>query len=171
MLQLTSLAVAVVIASSPLVAAEPERVDLCSLVADPVKWDGRMIAVRGPIYAPRLDGFLELSTAQCPTKISAKGHEFDPFILLADGRIYPSRFKVDFVFPHDDSVLRSYLHSVSGERAGRLYGTVEGLFETRVPLDDLIKETARNPYNGFGDGTGPAQLLVKSITELVLSPK
>jgi hypothetical protein len=52
-------------------------------------------------------------------------------------------------------------------RTEHIQATVIGVFETRTPIDDLVKHDGHNPYNGFGHmNAAPAQILVRTMTDM-----
>jgi hypothetical protein len=149
--------------------AEPIQVDVCDLLATPLRYNGVMVKVTGVIET---GGGLWL-TAKCQKHVIAKGQVFPDLIAFADPTAPWALHSVDFRWDEAD---RDRLRSLTfvplppGTRPSihgvviRMSGTVIGLFETRPP-DQMIDKFSQ--LAGFGDqGVAPAQILIKRTIDI-----
>jgi hypothetical protein len=148
-------------------AEEPKRVDLCVLFADPTRYDGVMISVRGEIVSGHREGGPWVSAEDCKNHIDVNGHRFANLIAMTGTqdkglRLHAVSFTIDRAAR---DAYKGALRRVD-RRTEIVRAIVIGLFETRVPL------TALTPENGFGDQNGaPVQILVKTIEAITVESR
>ena len=155
-------------------ASIPERLTVCEVLADPLKYDGKMILLEGEINGSDEGGWLTASG--CPTPFVTGGHTWPNSVFLQGNPIDKHNLhRVDFAYD-DASEARAL---AKAKRLGRKYPgkklrwTYEGLFETRTDWESFL---ARYPngtsrYIGFGDlSQAPAQLIVKAVHDVSVIP-
>jgi len=137
----------------------PQIHTVCELLADPLTFNGKLIAVRGAI---RGGGWM--FDDQCLTHITVRGHSFQNLIAVRNPtdltRIH------DVAFDRDDQSLALITKAFGESNDGhpRVVATLVGVFETRDQLN-LVAENGVSV--GFGHlGAAPAQLLVKECIQV-----
>jgi hypothetical protein len=144
---------------------EAVRVSICDLLADPVAWNGKMIEVRAQVIDS--NNFWIMGT-ECPTRIHAKGTVFIAGFVFGDPQSKNTNaHKVDFRWDLSNlDRLNAALARVK-ETKEQVLATLLGMFETRVPIENLIDEKAPYKFRGFGHmGSAPGQILIKSLKEV-----
>ncbi len=146
-------------------AEETTAVSVCDLLANPVRWEGKIIEVRAPIEA--VQDYWVTGEA-CSARIVVKGTTFFAGFVLRDNTSKSlTRKQVDFRW---DSASVEQLNAALLEAEttkSHVRATVVGMFETVVPLDRLIDEHAPFKFRGFGHmGGAPGQILVKTVKDI-----
>jgi hypothetical protein len=151
-----------------------EKVTVCEVLADPLKYDGKMILLEGEVYGTDEGGWLTASG--CATPFVTRGHVWPNSIFLQGNPTDKHNLhKVDFAYD-DASEERALAKAKSLEQkypGKKLRWTYEGLLETRTDWEAFL---ARYPngtsrYIGFGHlSEAPAQLIVKAIRAVFLAP-
>lgn len=141
------------------------RVGVCNLLSDPAIWNGKLVEVRGQIIASN-DYWIR--GTECPDRIRAKGTVFIAGFVFADPQNKKlTAHNVDF---HWDLSTLGQLDSAltTAEKTKRhVWATIVGMFETRLPLTDLIDEKAPYKFRGFGHmGSAPGQILIKYLKDI-----
>lgn len=142
----------------------PRKVPLCELFSAPLSWHGKLIEIEGPV-STSTEGGPWVDGPDCPAQIVVKGERFPNSILLTAPD--PAWTDLPIPFPANTESSRRFWHALAqvDRKRDRLVVRAVGLFETRVPLDDLIRRDRPFPDNGFGHmGGAPAQLIVKEVT-------
>ncbi len=162
-----SMALAVLfIACSATLRGQPKPVSICDLFEDPVKWNGVLIKVSGDLAPGSGEGGPWLSGLKCKAQIVVKGARFPNLIELTDPKDRSRLHQTDLEWDEQSRDRLAHMIYSIDRQAEHIYATVVGIFETRVPLDRLVDETAPSPDRGFGHmGGTPAQILVKTITD------
>lgn len=154
-------------------ASIPEKVTVCEVLANPLKYNGKLILLEGEIYGTDEGGWLTATT--CATPFTTGEHVWPNSIFLQDPGDKHTLHKVDFTY---DYVAEKKFFAISDrlekQNPGRkLRWVYEGLLETRT---DWQSFHARYPngtsrYIGFGHlGEAPAQLIVKAIHDVSPGP-
>ena len=121
-----------------------------------------VVILRGPEGGPWL------SSKHCQSRVVINGEKFPDIIQLTDPQDRLDRLHA-VEFESDKSALAQFsgwLSYLAGKNEA-LYVTVIGMFETRVPLTELVQEQLPFKDNGFGHmGGAPAQILVKTMTDM-----
>jgi hypothetical protein len=155
-------------------ASAPARaLTVCEVLAEPLKYDGQMLTIRGS-----LDGSGDgawLTSTRCPDVMVTDGHVWPVLISLQypdhKNRLHPVTFKFDAASERRiGAKYRELARSADGKC---LVWTYTGVFETRRDWS-----TARaphpggpSPFVGFGHlGVAPAQLLLKSADDVEAVP-
>jgi len=147
-----------------LVAAKPPAPQIhsvCELLADPLSFDGKLVAVKGSLRA--YQGWW-LYDDQCQSKFTVQGHSFENLITVTSPtdlvRVHDVPFDTD-----DDSVaLVAKAFGGNTSTQPRVLATFVGVFETREELNLVSRNGASR---GFGHlGAAPAQLLLRECREV-----
>jgi hypothetical protein len=151
-----------------------ERVTVCRALADPLKYNGKMILLEGDIFGTDEGGWLTASG--CPTSFVTGGHVWPNSIFLqGDPTDKHNLHKVDFAY-NDASETRALAkaRSLKQQYPGKkLRWTYEGLLETRTDWESFLAKypNGTKRYIGFGHlSEAPAQLIVKAIHDVSLAP-
>lgn len=154
---------------SPPNAGEPGILTVCEILSAPLRYNGRMVTVRGTTNAT--DEGWWLSGDECPGILVTDGFTWPAAISLRgpeDGpglRLHAVDFTCDWNARHRLEV--KYKRLRKHVAAGCMVYTLTGLFETREDWSkfrDVHPDgTVGQGYQGFGHlGFAPAQLLLKS---------
>jgi hypothetical protein len=136
--------------------ASPRVLSVCELLATPLSFNGKLVAVKGSVMA--YQGWW-LYDDHCPSNITVQGRSFDNLIAITSPtdlvRVHDVSFDTD-----DDSVAlitKALGNSATGQP--RIIATFVGMFETR---QDLSLVSQNGAFRGFGHlGAAPGQLLLK----------
>jgi hypothetical protein len=153
--------------------ATAHAVQVCSLFADPAQWSGMYVKVSGTLLLSQggEDGPL-LTGPKCTSSVAVDGRRSPNTIYLANPKSQTRLHEVDFELDEDSRQLLNSLESRASRSSASIRVTVEGLFETRTPIQDLIRREAAYPWNGFGHmGRNPAQILVRSVRIMRNGPR
>lgn len=163
-----------------ILAQPPPMVTVCQALANPQKYNGRVIALRG-IYESDVDAGGLAGVGCDPTLVTA-GYTWPSLIWLTGPTSRGALHKADFPPPDraEYDRLAALLRKAGFDR--HLYSPTQmatvtfiGLFETYDDLSQHVRSTS-DGLRGFGFGVeaaAPAQLLVKSISldDVVIEPK
>jgi len=150
------------------------KVTVCEVMADPLKYDGKMILLQGEISATDEGGWL--IAGACPIPFVTGDHVWPNSIFLQGDptdkhNLHPVAFAFDYASEQRASATAKRLNQkYSGKK---LRWTYVGLLETRR---DWAPFLARYPngssrYIGFGHlSEAPAQLIVKAVQDVSLAP-
>lgn len=146
-------------------AEDVTKVGICSLLSDPGNWNGKLIEVRGQVIAS--NNFWIMGT-ECPDRIRAKGTVFIAGFVFADPQ--NKKLSAHSVHYRWDLSTIGQLNSAlatAPKTKGHVRATIVGMFETRLPLADLIDEKAPYKFRGFGHmGEAPGQILIKYLKDI-----
>jgi hypothetical protein len=155
-------------------APVPEKVTVCEVLVNPLKYDGKMILLEGEISGTDEGGWL--TEVACPIPFVTGGHVWPNSIFLqGDPTDKHNVHKVDFAYDNA-SEQRAYAKAKRLEQkypGKKLRWTYQGLLETRT---DWAPFLARYPngtsrYIGFGHlSEAPAQLIVKAVQDVSVAP-
>ncbi len=155
-------------------AAVPEKVTVCQALADPLKYNGKMILLEGETNGTDEGGWLTASG--CPTPFVTGGHIWPNSIFLQGDRADKHNLhKVDFAYD-DASEKRGVAKAKGVEQkypGKKPRWTYEGLFETRTDWESFhaLYPNGTSRYIGFGHlSEAPAQLIVKAIHDVSVAP-
>jgi len=155
-------------------ASIPEKVTVCQVLADPLKYNGRLILLGGESFGT--DEGSWLTASGCPTQFVTGGHVWPNSIFLqANPNDRNNLHKVDFAYDFgSEAPAYAKAKSLEEKYPGRkLRWTFEGLLETRTDWESFH---ARYPngtsrYIGFGHlGEAPAQLILKALHDVSVAP-
>jgi hypothetical protein len=154
-------------------ASALEKVTVCEALANPLKYDGKMILLEGEIHGTDEGGWL--TATACPTQFMTGGHVWPNFVFLQDPTDKHNLHKVDFEYDFGaEKHFLSESDKLEKKNPGRkLRWVYEGLFETRTDWDSALvtDRSGGKRYVGFGHlGEAPAQLIVKAIRAVSLAP-
>jgi hypothetical protein len=149
-------------------AAEPQLTSVCDILKDPVQWDGRMIEVRAPVMG--VQDYMVMAP-ECAVTVEVKGTKFPMGFSLVSPNIKSVIIhQVDFPYDQAAWIELGRWDREAGRRKEQVWATVVGLFETKVPLDELVKlvneKKPRLVDRGFGHmGGAPGQIVVKTLRD------
>jgi hypothetical protein len=152
----------------------PKGVDVCTLLSDPLRWNGKFVRVLGQLELGNFEGGPWLSGSKCSTKFKVEDVTFPNVIGLTapSTKFYQVGFQlhhVDFQWDSTDwDRFNRALHQVDPETE-RVAVTVVGMFETRDPLSELVRKGRTFGLGPAGDS--PVQILVKTIPEIRIVKK
>jgi hypothetical protein len=145
-------------------AEAPKAVDVCALFAEPERWNGVLISVSANLVNGHGEGGPWLSGEHCSTHIIVKREKFPNLLELVDPKSRDALHKVDYKWDEDSWNQYYDLVNRVNRKSEHVRLTVIGVFETRSPLTDLVRD---GRDNGFGHlGGSPGQILVKTMTDL-----
>jgi len=153
-------------------ASPLEKVTVCDALANPLKYNGRMILLEGEIVAT--DEGAWLTANGCPTQFITGGHVWPNSISLQHPADKHNLHKADFTYDYA-AEKHFFAESDKLEKKNpgrRLLWVYEGLFETRTDWESALAtdRSGAKQYVGFGHlSEAPAQLIVKAIRELKLA--
>lgn len=107
----------------------------------------------------------------CLVKLDVKGVHFPNSIYIVSPSFPPIFFHHPIDFEWDQASWAAYNSAISkmDQKAEIIRATVVGLFESRVPINDLVYG---GEPNGFGHLNGhPAQIVVKTMIDLRIEKK
>lgn len=151
-----------------------EKVTVCEVLADPLKYNGKMILLEGEINGTDEGGWLTAS--DCQTPFATGGHIWPNSVFL-QGNLTDKHnlHKVDFAY--DDAFkARALSKAKTLEKkypGKKLHWTYEGLLETRTDWESFVARypNGKSRYLGFGHlSEAPAQLIVKAIHDVSATP-
>jgi len=144
----------------------PIAVNVCELFADPSAWNNKLVSLEGSLTAGGGESEPALSGKYCSVHIEVKGLSFRNVIELTEPG---SRFAVHRVsFEWDRDSRKAYRIAINSidRHTEHVELTVIGVFETREPLDNLVRNGVRL---GFGHlNESPAQILAKTVTGIAV---
>lgn len=152
---------------STCVADSALPVDVCELLRRPLQSNGTMVHARGVIDFGAGEDGLALIPESCDFQFIIKGHLFPNAVELQppeSKRLLLHR--VDF--KSDEAAFR-VLFALRERTQGRvrIAATAVGVFETRSPLESLVREDRPFPRYGFGHMNGrPAQIILKTLRDI-----
>ena len=121
-----------------------------------------MVQIRGQMVTGGLPGI----KGNCQTPITVAGVDFPDIIELTDPQDRLALHKVDF---HRDPASWNRLIPTwirANHTSHRVEVVVEGMFETRLPIENLV-DGRIHALRGFGDqARAPAQLLLKEVRDI-----
>ena len=144
-----------------------EKVAVCAVLRNPVRWNGKMIEVAGPIISPPEDSFWVMGVG-CDGVLEIKGTKFPSGFVFEDPSNNRTHYHiVNFSWDRQSKdELDSFVREARRTKQ-RVIATVVGLFETLDPIDGLINNDAPVKYQGFGHmGGAPAQIIVRTVKNL-----
>ena len=152
-------------------ASSVEKVTVCDVLADPLKYNGKMILLEGEIFGTDEGGWLTASS--CPTQFVTGDHVWPNSVFLQNPTYRHNLHKVNFeydyaaekhYFAESDKLEKKY----PGRKLRWVY---EGLFETRTDWAPAKYPDGATKYIGFGHlGEAPAQIIVKAIRAVSVAP-
>lgn len=159
----------------------PETINVCDLLRNPVKYNGKVVDIRG-VYFPGGHG-LYLQGDNCEGVLVTKGYKWSSLVYLPLSAATYSRNgdvlseekrlddeKVRRALDETAAMMASEARKGNGAELSRFIVTYRGLLET---LDNFDREVGRAPdgrwvANGFGPGaSAPAQLFINSVKSVV----
>ena len=155
-------------------SASINRVTVCEVIADPLKYNNKVILLEGELSAT--DEGSWLTAGACPAPFVTGGHLWPNSIFLqGDPTDKRNLHKVSFRYDNASETRASAkARGLEQKNPGKkLHWTYEGLLETRTEWDSFL---ARYPngtsrYIGFGHlSEAPAQLIVKAIYDVTVAP-
>ena len=152
-----------------------ELLSVCDVLAVPMKYDGKLIRVRG-VWEGAGEGSWIEPGVKCGTPVTAFGYTWPSIISIETADSLQRIHKVEF---HTDlRALRAVNDEVQRKQIdpknNRTWVTFIGVFETRDYQASDIGSDGRGGHrvNGFGHLNGaPGQLLVKTVKDLKIEPK
>jgi hypothetical protein len=149
-----------------------QQVAICDILRDPVRWNGKMIEVTGPIMSPPEDSFWVMGVG-CDGVLEVKGTKFPSGFVLQhpfNKRLY--YHAVDFDWDQTSRDELELLTRKAMRTKQRVVATVVGMFETLDPIDGLINNNSPFKYQGFGhEGGSPGQIIVKTVKNMRIEEK
>lgn len=146
------------------------QVAVCDVLRDPVRWNGKLIEVTGPIMTVQDYWVMGLG---CEGAVKVKGVTFPSGFVLQhpfNKRLYSHA--VDFDWDRQSKDELDFLAKEAMRTKQRVFATVVGIFETRDPIDGLINTNAPFKYQGFGhEGGAAGQIIVKTVKKMRIEEK
>jgi hypothetical protein len=130
-----------------------------------------MVEIRGVLeFARGGESGPFISAPWCKETITVHGHVFRNALVLTspqdESRLHRVEYKVD------ERAIRN-MNDMRARTSGRpeeVHATVIGLFETRSPVTELVREKDVYVMNGFGHmNDAPGQILVRTIRDMRVS--
>ena len=142
------------------------KVTLCELLENPERYNGQLVEVTSETLPALGELDFRLEGAACARGIDT-GAGVKKQVVLTSSRFAGSSLRPAFEW---DPTSQHELYEAGrrlDESREKLIVTVVGLFETRLPLNRLLKK-----YSGFGNlGLFPAQILVQRIVRIEVRSK
>jgi hypothetical protein len=154
--------------------ADPDTISVCEVLREPLKYDGKIVAVRGRLdYGGGEGTWLEDDCTEKHT--TAGGLEWFNLIWTSP---QPSDAAHQIAFvpisgEHAvDNLKRFVAEILKGQERYRLWATYVGLFEAKDYKTAVYVTRGRPMLGGFGHlGMAPAQLFIKSIKDPMIEPR
>ncbi len=151
-----------------------EKVTVCDVLANPLKYNGKMILLEGDIVGTDEGGWLTAST--CPAQFVTGEHVWPNSIFLQDPANKHNLHKVDFRYDYQ-AEKKFFTESDALEKRNpdrKLRWVYERSVRDKERTGSLLLATYPNgtaKYIGFGHlSEAPAQLIVKAIRGVSLAP-
>lgn len=150
-------------------------IPLCDLLTNPLEYDGRLISIRG-VWEGSSEGSWIEAGAPCKKPFTSYGYTWPQIVWVqtADSpqRIHAVDFHTDQrAFQRIDDQVRKMAVDT---KLSRLLVTFVGVFETRDYKPSDIGSDGQGGRRAYGFGhlnAAPAQLLVKTVGNLVIEPR
>jgi hypothetical protein len=140
---------------------------VCELLKDRVKYNGKMVVVRGEVDSTSEGGWLIDESCAEPLEISGLTLGRDIALVSTVSAVTPVNFKYDL--QAEERLQREFKKLKVKPGQVHIFVTYEGVFETR-PDSELTCGDIR--VCGFGHlGGSPAQLVVKTERDLTVTPR
>lgn len=167
MRRLVAVLLAVAWCSRSIAEQWPKTIGVCELLTDPLRYNGKMVAVRGRVVGTGEGEWL--IGEGCSRTVETGGYKWPTSIWLATSYSYLDPLH-EINFRRDETAftkLRALLKAKGYDGSQRLVVTYLGLFET---YDDLASRVVKFPDGalkgaGFGhQNSSPAQLIIKTVS-------
>ncbi len=152
---------------------DSKAISVCDVIKDPLRYNGKMVAVRG--YLAQTDEGAWLAEDDCPEPLKAvSGFTYRNLIWLQSAESPLALHRVDFTL--DEKALEQVFRQAERLNRGpkdRLRITYVGLLETwgNIRSCTFIGGDGKEHPGGFGHlGAAPAQLLVKTAKDPEVVP-
>ena len=155
-------------------ASRQSSVTVCEVLANPLKFDGRMILLRGEIIGT--DEGAWMTESGCPTPFITGEYVWPSSVYLQGNLsskqiLHAVKFRYDYTAHQRATTKVDYLRrQYPGRELRWIY---EGLFETRRDWEPFLIRYPNGTfrYLGFGHlNEAPAQLITKAIHDVSLRP-
>ena len=150
---------------SPAAGEWPKTITVCEVLKDPVRYNGKMVAVRGRVVSTGEGTWL--IGEGCTDTIETAGYKWSASIWL-ESRKGEALHEVDF--SRDEVAFTKFaalLKSKGDDGSKKLVATYLGLFETYEDLAQRIVKYPSGELKGVGFGhldSAPGQLIVRSVS-------
>ena len=149
---------------------ETEPISVCDVLRDPVKYNGKMIAVRGFLISTDEGHWLN---GDCEEPLITNGYKWKSAIWPESPSSRSALHKVAFEedFEAETAMYAVRNREMKDPRHDRLWVTYIGLLETRQSMDIevFVRPNGERQPVGFGHlGGAPAQILIKTVKDIVV---